>query len=205
MKHEHINIEHGTKWGLQSTGNGNLKGTSPRGCNCKLSLLRGKPYTIHYLGASPRQGNLGEEFSMWDYRTIQLFLWGTKISYNAHIRLTCVSWHVRSICYLNSMCFLHAFLIALIKKNICIFHMFKWHMLFLYVGCKKFLSFCDGCIFAFILLKCNICEQANTRKIQKNLLLTIAKKKRKKNRFKPHHFQDTYYNISRLPYFPTSI
>jgi hypothetical protein len=53
-------------------------------------------------------------------------------------------------------------------------------MSFLYVGCRKFLSFCERYIFAFILLKCNICEQANTRKIQKNLLLTIAKKKKKK-------------------------
>jgi hypothetical protein len=34
------------------------------------------------------------------------------------------------------MCFLHAFLIALIKK-ICASHIFKGHVSFLYVGCKK--------------------------------------------------------------------
>jgi hypothetical protein len=39
--------------------------------------------------------------------------------------------------FANSMFYLHAFLIALIKKNYTS-HMFKWHMSFLYVGCRKF-------------------------------------------------------------------
>jgi hypothetical protein len=35
--------------------------------------------------------------------------------------------------------FLQAFLIALIKKT-CVSHMFKGHVSFLYVSCKKFLT-----------------------------------------------------------------
>jgi hypothetical protein len=46
---------HGMKWGLQLTRNGNLQGTSPKECDCKLSLARGKPHTIHYLRTSPIQ------------------------------------------------------------------------------------------------------------------------------------------------------
>jgi hypothetical protein len=38
------------------------------------------------------------------------------------------------------MCFLYAFLIALIKKKTYDSHMFKGYMPFLYVGCKKFLQ-----------------------------------------------------------------
>jgi hypothetical protein len=37
------------------------------------------------------------------------------------------------------MYFLHAFLIELIKKT-CASHVFKGHMSFLYVGCRKFMS-----------------------------------------------------------------
>jgi hypothetical protein len=54
-------------------------------------------------------------------------------------RLIYVPWHMRSTCYLNNMCFLYAFLIVLIKK-ICVYHMFKGHISFLYVGCRK--NFC---------------------------------------------------------------
>jgi hypothetical protein len=38
---------------------------------------------------------------------------------------------------------------------------------------------CEGYVFAFILLVWDTCEQANTRKIQKSLLLKVAKKKKK--------------------------
>jgi hypothetical protein len=62
-----------------------------------------------------------------------------EISYNPHIRLTCVLWHVRNTCYLNSMYFVHFFLIALIKKT-CDSHMFKGYVSFLNMSCKKFLT-----------------------------------------------------------------
>jgi hypothetical protein len=40
--------------------------------------------------------------------------------------------HVLLICFFNT-----------INKKICVSHMFKGHMSFLYVGCKKFLSLYD--------------------------------------------------------------
>jgi hypothetical protein len=70
--------------------------------------------------------------SMWDPPSCEGLL------YSCCIDVVNLIFSVKITCYLNSMCFLYAFLIVLIKKNTCDFQMFEGHMSFLYVGCKKF-------------------------------------------------------------------